>query len=124
MFILGMQYRSIVGSLLQAPWACGYAFLALVAYICRSWTSIQVFSKKFFEPKLRNIKSNLSSKLITSTLHLFALCLIHHLPESPRWLIVTNRVDEVGEFPRKCFNFYYSFFKSIGRKNHSQGVPF
>jgi hypothetical protein len=76
-----MQYRSIVGSLLQAPWACGYAFLALVAYICRSWTSIQ---------------------LITSTLHFFSLFLIHHLPESPRWLIVTNRVDEAEKIIRKA----------------------
>ncbi|CAK5074564.1 unnamed protein product [Meloidogyne enterolobii] len=75
-----VQYRSIVGSLLQAPWACGYAFLALVAYIFRSWTSIQ---------------------LITSTLHFFALFLVHHLPESPRWLIVTNRVDEAEKIIRK-----------------------
>jgi len=43
-----VQYRSIVGSLLQAPWACGYAFLALVAYIFRSWTSIQVEKKLIF----------------------------------------------------------------------------
>uniref|UniRef100_A0A915NVG3 MFS domain-containing protein n=1 Tax=Meloidogyne floridensis TaxID=298350 RepID=A0A915NVG3_9BILA len=80
MEITGVQYRSIVGSLLQAPWACGYAFLALVAYIFRSWTSIQ---------------------LITSTLHFFALFLVHHLPESPRWLIVTNRVDEAEKIIRK-----------------------
>ncbi|KAL7080351.1 hypothetical protein ACQ4LE_000392 [Meloidogyne hapla] len=80
MEITGVQYRSIVGSLLQAPWACGYAFLALVAYLFRSWTSIQ---------------------LITSTLHFFALFLVHHLPESPRWLIVTNRVDEAEKIIRK-----------------------
>uniref|UniRef100_A0A915D7Q0 Major facilitator superfamily (MFS) profile domain-containing protein n=1 Tax=Ditylenchus dipsaci TaxID=166011 RepID=A0A915D7Q0_9BILA len=73
MEITGMQYRSIVGSLLQAPWACGYAFLALVAYTLKSWVSIQ---------------------MVTSVLHLFALFLIHYLPESPRWLIVMNKVDE------------------------------
>ncbi|KAK6027543.1 hypothetical protein OSTOST_06423 [Ostertagia ostertagi] len=32
MEITGKEYRSIVGSLLQAPWACGYAFLALRYY--------------------------------------------------------------------------------------------
>lgn len=44
MEITGVKYRSIVGSLLQAPWACGYAFLALVAYITKSWVAIQVRS--------------------------------------------------------------------------------
>ena len=38
----GVKYRSIVGSLLQAPWACGYALLAMIAYLCKSWTQIQV----------------------------------------------------------------------------------
>lgn len=41
----GVKYRSITGSLLQAPWACGYAFLALVAYLSKSWYTIQVFKK-------------------------------------------------------------------------------
>lgn len=41
----GKEYRSIVGSLLQAPWACGYAFLALVAYLTKSWTAIHVLKR-------------------------------------------------------------------------------
>ncbi|KAL3115983.1 hypothetical protein niasHT_007283 [Heterodera trifolii] len=91
MEITGMQYRSVVGSLLQAPWACGYAFLALVAYIWRSWTSIQ---------------------LITTVFHLLALFLIHHLPESPRWLIATNRVDEAEKIIRKACHFNKSSLPS------------
>ncbi|KAI3409883.1 hypothetical protein GPALN_006257 [Globodera pallida] len=91
MEITGMQYRSVVGSLLQAPWACGYAFLALVAYIWRSWTSIQ---------------------LITTAFHLLALLLIHHLPESPRWLIATNRVDEAEKIIRKACHFNKSSLPS------------
>ncbi|CAD5212943.1 unnamed protein product [Bursaphelenchus okinawaensis] len=81
MEITGVKYRSIVGSLLQAPWACGYAFLALVAYICKSWSGIQ---------------------MVTTVLHFLALFLIHHLPESPRWLIVMNRVDEAEKIIRKA----------------------
>uniref|UniRef100_A0A914C9G0 Major facilitator superfamily (MFS) profile domain-containing protein n=1 Tax=Acrobeloides nanus TaxID=290746 RepID=A0A914C9G0_9BILA len=81
MEITGTKYRSIVGCLLQAPWACGYAFLALVAYLCKSWVTIQ---------------------LITCFLHFCALIFIHHLPESPRWLIVTNRVDEAEKIIRKA----------------------
>jgi OCT family organic cation transporter-like MFS transporter 4/5 len=77
----GVKYRSIVGSLLQAPWACGYALLAMIAYLCKSWKSIQ---------------------LITSFLHLCALVLLHFIPESPRWLIVMNRIDEAALIIRKA----------------------
>lgn len=42
MEVTGTKYRSIVGSLIQAPWACGYAFLALIAYLTKSWTMIHV----------------------------------------------------------------------------------
>ncbi|KAE9555776.1 hypothetical protein FO519_000990 [Halicephalobus sp. NKZ332] len=77
----GVKYRSMIGSLLQAPWSVGYVFLALVAYLCKSWTQIQ---------------------MITSALHLCALILIHFLPESPRWLIVMNRIDEAAHIIRKA----------------------
>lgn len=32
----------MVGSMLQAPWALGYALLALIAYLTKSWKTIQV----------------------------------------------------------------------------------
>uniref|UniRef100_A0A7E4W5L9 MFS domain-containing protein n=1 Tax=Panagrellus redivivus TaxID=6233 RepID=A0A7E4W5L9_PANRE len=96
----GVKYRSIVGSLLQAPWACGYAFLALVAYLCKSWTQIQ---------------------LITSCLHLCALILLHFLPESPRWLIVMNRIDEAAKIIRKACHWNKSSLPSdLGLVRHAE----
>lgn len=60
----GVRYRSIVGSLLQAPWALGYALLALVAYLSKSWDTIQ---------------------MVTVVMHLLSIALLHLLPESPRY---------------------------------------
>lgn len=81
MEITGTRYRAMVGSLLQAPWAVGYAMLALIAYFCKSWQNIQ---------------------LITAALHTLSICLICVLPESPRWLIVNNRVDEAERYIRRA----------------------
>ncbi|CAD6193063.1 unnamed protein product [Caenorhabditis auriculariae] len=81
MEITGVKYRSIVGSLLQAPWACGYAFLALIAYMTKSWTAIH---------------------MITVFLHFFAMILIHFLPESPRWLILMDRVKDAEKIIRRA----------------------
>uniref|UniRef100_A0A914C5I6 Major facilitator superfamily (MFS) profile domain-containing protein n=1 Tax=Acrobeloides nanus TaxID=290746 RepID=A0A914C5I6_9BILA len=78
MEITGTRYRAMIGSLLQAPWAVGYAMLALIAYFCKSWQFIQ---------------------LITAGLHTLTICLICVLPESPRWLIVNNRVEEAERDP-------------------------
>lgn len=91
MEITGTKYRAMVGSLLQAPWAVGYAFLALVAYLTKSWQTIQ---------------------LITAALHTFAIMLICVLPESPRWLIVNNRVREAERYIRKACRFNKSSLPS------------
>ncbi|KAL3099965.1 hypothetical protein niasHS_001891 [Heterodera schachtii] len=93
MEITGTRYRAMVGSLLQAPWAVGYATLALIAYFCNSWQNIQ---------------------LITAALHTVSICLICVLPESPRWLIVNNRVDEAERYIRKACReppFPFNLFK-------------
>lgn len=107
-----MKYRSIVGSLLQAPWACGYAFLALVAYLSKSWYTIQVLHSPFPHAcVVMKFRLNVCKKLqiiywfqiITVLLHTGAMVLIHFLPESPRWLIVMNRVKEAeGIIRRAC----------------------
>ncbi|VDM44511.1 unnamed protein product [Toxocara canis] len=91
---------SIVGSLLQAPWACGYAFLALVAYISKSWYTIQ---------------------LVTVLLHTIAMVIIHHLPESPRWLIVMNRVKEAERIIRRaCHLNKTSLPSDLGLVRHAE----
>ncbi|CAD5216167.1 unnamed protein product [Bursaphelenchus xylophilus] len=81
MEITGTKFRAMVGSMLQAPWAVGYAFLALIAYTCKSWQVIQ---------------------LLTAALHTISICLICALPESPRWLIVNNRVEEAERYIRRA----------------------
>ncbi|CAI4223684.1 unnamed protein product [Auanema sp. JU1783] len=81
MEITGTRYRSMVGSMLQVPWALGYALLALIAYISKSWKTVQV---------------------IAAGLHFVAVVLICSLPESPRWLMVKERVDEAEEVIRKA----------------------
>uniref|UniRef100_A0A7E4ZV15 MFS domain-containing protein n=1 Tax=Panagrellus redivivus TaxID=6233 RepID=A0A7E4ZV15_PANRE len=93
MEITGTHYRAMVGSLLQAPWAVGYALLALIAYFCKSWHYIQ---------------------LITAILHTGAICCICVLPESPRWLIANNRLVEAERYIRKACKdppFPFSYFK-------------
>ncbi|KAK6044429.1 transporter, major facilitator family protein, partial [Cooperia oncophora] len=101
MEITGKEYRSIVGSLLQAPWACGYAFLALVAYLTKTWTAIH---------------------MITVGLHCIALVFIHFLPESPRWLILMNRVEDAEKIIRRkaCKNNNSSLPSDLGLIRHAE----
>lgn len=73
MEITGTNYRSTVGSFLQLPWAIGYTLLAGLAYLTRSWRTIQI---------------------LTAMVHAVAIFLLCMVPESPRWLIVSNRVRE------------------------------
>ncbi|EPB65199.1 hypothetical protein ANCCEY_15738, partial [Ancylostoma ceylanicum] len=95
-----VKYRSIVGSLLQAPWACGYAFLALIAYLTKSWTTIH---------------------MITVGLHCIALVFIHFLPESPRWLIMMNRVEDAEKIIRKaCKNNKSRLPSDLGLVRHAE----
>lgn len=81
MEITGTKYRAMVGSFLQAPWAIGYALLAAVAYLTKSWRIMQI---------------------ITAALHTVTILLICVLPESPRWLIVNSRVSEAERIIRKA----------------------
>lgn len=78
---IGTPYRAMVGSMLQVPWAMGYALLALIAYLSKSWKTVQV---------------------IAAGLHFGAVLLICSLPESPRWLMVKERVNEAEEVIRKA----------------------
>ncbi|VDK59724.1 unnamed protein product [Anisakis simplex] len=75
MEVTGVKYRSIIGSLLQAPWACGYAFLALVAYLSKSWYTIQVRhaeKRKWLRSKQR---PHFLLLFISSDLRIRSICL-------------------------------------------------
>ena len=47
----------MIGSLLQAPWAVGYALLALLAYFCKSWKVIQVRERERERERERDEKT-------------------------------------------------------------------
>jgi len=81
MEITGTTYRSTVGSLLQLPWAVGYTLLAGLAYWTRSWRTMQI---------------------ITAAVHAVAVVLLCVVPESPRWLIVSNRVRDAEVIIRRA----------------------
>ncbi|CAI2356590.1 unnamed protein product [Caenorhabditis sp. 36 PRJEB53466] len=100
MEITGTKYRSIVGSLIQAPWACGYAFLALIAYLTKSWTMIH---------------------LTCVILHIISLMLLYFLPESPRWLILNNRTKHAEKIIRKACHYNKSRLPSdLGLVRHAE----
>ncbi|GMS82418.1 hypothetical protein PENTCL1PPCAC_4593 [Pristionchus entomophagus] len=79
MEITGIKYRSMVGSLLQAPWAVGYTLLALIAYLCKNWKVIQ---------------------MICAIFHFVSVIFLCWLPESPRWLLVSDRLPEAEKVIR------------------------
>ncbi|KAH8354895.1 hypothetical protein KR093_000637 [Drosophila rubida] len=73
MEIIGPKKREIVAILYQIPFNVGHASLAIFAYYIRTWRWFQ-FSITIF-----------------SAVFLIYICLI---PESPRWLLTTGKVDE------------------------------
>ncbi|GMT13406.1 hypothetical protein PFISCL1PPCAC_4703 [Pristionchus fissidentatus] len=79
MEITGVRYRSMVGSLLQAPWAVGYTLLALVAYLFKDWQKIQ---------------------MVCAVAHFISVMFLCWLPESPRWLLVSDRLIDAEKVIR------------------------
>ncbi|XP_068145259.1 organic cation transporter protein [Drosophila tropicalis] len=73
MEIIGPKKRELVAILYQIPFNIGHASLAVFAYFIRTWRWFQ-FSITIF-----------------SVVFIVYLCLV---PESPRWLFTTGRVDE------------------------------
>lgn len=71
----------MINGLLQASWGVGCIVLALVAYICQSWQHAQ---------------------LTVAAFHIGALLMVCTLPESPRWLLVSNRVEEAERRIRRA----------------------
>lgn len=79
MEITGIKYRSMVGSLLQAPWAVGYTLLALIAYLAKDWKTIQ---------------------MVCAVAHFVSVVALCWLPESPRWLLVSDRLPDAEKVIR------------------------
>ncbi|KAH8418410.1 hypothetical protein KR222_009302, partial [Zaprionus bogoriensis] len=73
MEIIGPKKRELVAILYQIPFNIGHASLAVFAYFIRTWRWFQ-FSITIF-----------------SIIFVIYICLI---PESPRWLLTTGRVEE------------------------------
>ncbi|XP_033254209.1 organic cation transporter protein [Drosophila miranda] len=73
MEIIGPKKRELIGILYQIPFNIGHASLALFAYYIRTWRWLQ-FSVTIF-----------------SAIFVIYICLV---PESPRWLLTTGRVDK------------------------------
>ena len=60
-------------------------------------------------------------QLVTTLMHFLALFLIHHLPESPRWLIVQNRIAEAEQIIRRACHLNKSRLPSdLGIVRHAE----
>lgn len=71
--LVGSKKKTLVGNMVQAPFAIGEAILGLLAYAIRDWRILQ----------------------ICCSAPLFALLGLYFIiPESPRWLIATGRYEE------------------------------
>jgi len=71
-----IEYKTLAGSMIQAPFAIGMALLSWVASYIKNWRTLQW----------------------TLSLATFAqLILWFFVPESPRWLLATNKTDKAKE---------------------------
>ena len=68
--LVGNKRKTLVGNLIQAPFALGEALVGLIAMGIRDWKTFQI--------------------VVSAPLFL-QLLLYFILPESPRWLIATGR---------------------------------
>lgn len=60
-------------------------------------------------------------QMITTFLHFLALFLIHRLPESPRWLVVMNKIDEAERIIRRACHLNKSSLPSdLGLVRHAE----
>eukprot|EP00736_Rhodelphis_marinus_P006384 Rmarinus@m.19676 len=73
---VGSSYRATTGTLSNAFFALGILILAPVAYLVQPWRSIQ---------------------FVVAVLPLGFFCVRDMIPESPRWLLVVNRIPEAED---------------------------
>lgn len=73
MELIGTKYRDTVGILYQIPFNLGHLTLPLFGYFLRDWSTFQ---------------------LAISLPSVLFLSYFFFLPESPRWLLTSSKVDE------------------------------
>ena len=71
--VVGPRWRAMAGLAYQIPFSCGFMALAAAAYLVRDWRHLQ---------------------LIISSPAVLVLAFWWTVPESPRWLIMQNRLPE------------------------------
>ncbi|XP_023232364.1 organic cation transporter protein-like [Centruroides sculpturatus] len=78
---VGKEYRSHVGLIQKYGWATAYIILPAIVWLVRDWFYIQLIA----------------------TLPFFLLLSIYWLvPESPRWLLSQNRLEEAETILKRC----------------------
>ena len=77
---VGPKYTMLSGLIIEIPFALGELVLGLEAYFIRDWVTLQLVAH-------------------TPVLLLFGLWFL--IPESPRWLLATGRLDEAEKIVRK-----------------------
>ena len=79
--LVGNKRKTLVGNMIQTPFAIGEAILGLMAIGIRNWKTLQ----------------------ISCSVPIFSLLLLYFvLPESPRWLIATGRYEEAKKTIEKA----------------------
>ena len=79
--LVGPKKKTMIGILIQAPFAIGEVIVSFTAWMIRDWKTFQ----------------------IVVSAPLFLLLLLYFIiPESPRWLIATGRLTEAKDILEKA----------------------
>eukprot|EP00095_Tigriopus_kingsejongensis_P003369 maker-scaffold153_size302544-snap-gene-0.10 protein:Tk03369 transcript:maker-scaffold153_size302544-snap-gene-0.10-mRNA-1 annotation:"organic cation" len=81
MEIVGGKWQTVLGIGFEGPWVVGWFVLALIAYLTPDWKHIQ---------------------LITSFPALVCVVICWLLPESPKWLLSTGRIERAERIVREA----------------------
>ncbi|XP_033115700.1 organic cation transporter protein-like, partial [Anneissia japonica] len=105
--LVGPSKRTFAGIVIEFYFASGYMILALLAFLIREWRYLQL--------------------AITLPLVLYFL-MIPFIPESVRWLISKNRLEEAEKIIRDCaetnkvYNLPDKLFEEGTRKNEKEDI--
>ena len=79
--LVGRKKKTMVGILIQAPFAIGEVIVSFTAWMIRDWKTFQI---------------------VVSAPMFLLLLLYFIIPESPRWLIATRRFNEAKDVLEKA----------------------